>query len=111
MIVSPFAAVALSFVLDGDSSTNRAVFFVETFGVWAFAAYWWIKTLEMRETDAEQRGLDGALERKPVIPILPGAVEGSGASKVDQAIRRVMVPNDSAVERIVPADPPAPPKR
>jgi hypothetical protein len=108
MFLSPFAAMAISYLLGRDSST---VFFVETFGVWAFAAYWWIKTLEMRETDAEQRGADGVLERKAVAPIPAGAVEGTSASTVDRAIRRVMVPNDSTVERIVPADSPAPPKR
>lgn len=105
MIASPLAAVALSLLVDGDSSMKRLIFFVETFGVWAFAAYWWIKTLEMRETDAEQRGLDGVLERDAVEP-----VPSDGAKAVDRVIRRVMVPNDPAVERIVPARSPAPPK-
>ena len=105
-----FAFVAFLFSLVPLVGTVTGSIII-TLGVWAFAAYWLIKTLEMRESDADQRGLDGALERKPVDPILPGAVEGSSASKADRAIRRVMVPNDSTVERIVPADSPAPAKR
>ena len=31
--------------------------------MWTFAAYWMVKTLEMRETDAERRALDAELER------------------------------------------------
>ena len=109
MIASPLAAATLSLLVDRESSTTRAIFFVETFGVWTFAAYWWIKTLEMRETDAEQRGLDGVLEREAVEPVLPGGAAGGSTNAVDKAIRRVMVPNDPAVERIVPAEAPAPP--
>ena len=110
MIASPLAAVVLSLLVHGESM-KRVIFFVETFGVWSFAAYWWIKTLEMRETDAEQRGLDGELEREAVAPVPAGGGEGGGARAVDKVIRRVMVPNDPAVERIVPAGSPAPPKQ
>ena len=110
MIASPLAAAALSLLVDRYSPTKRLIFFVETFGVWTFAAYWWIKTLEMRETEAEQRGLDGVLERERVAPGAPGAAEGGGANAVDRVIRRVMVPYDPAVERVVPARSPAPPK-
>jgi hypothetical protein len=111
MIASPLAAAALSFLVDGDSSTTRVIFFVETFGVWAFAAYWWIKTLEMRETEAEQRGLDGVLERDAEAPVPAGGAEGGGANAMDRVIRRVMVPNEPAVEQIVPAKAPAPPRQ
>ena len=52
MITSPVVAVTLSLAFGQQSS----IFLVETLGVWAFAAYWWIKTLEMRESDAEQLG-------------------------------------------------------
>ena len=109
MIASPLAAAALSLLVDRDSM-KRLIFFVETFGVWSFAAYWWIKTLEMRETEAEQRGLDGVLEREPVTPVPPGGVEGGDANVVDRVIRRVMVPNEPAVERVVPAKAAAPPR-
>ena len=109
MIASPLAAVVLSLLVHGESM-KRVIFFVETFGIWTFAAYWWIKTLEMRESDAEQRGLDGVLEREPVVPVAAGGAQGGSANAVDRVIRRVMVPNEPAVERVVPARSPAPPK-
>jgi hypothetical protein len=111
MVVSPLVAAALSFPWGGDSSPNRLIFLVETFGVWAFAAYWWVKTLEMRESEADELAADGVLERKPVDPVPPPGPESGAANKVDRAIRRVMVPRKDKVERVVPADSPAPRKR
>ena len=109
MIASPLAAVVLSFLVERNSM-KRVIFFVETFGIWTFAAYWWIKTLEMRESDAEQRGLDGVLEREPVVPVPARGAQGGSANAVDRVIRRVMVPDEPAAERVVPARAPAPPK-
>ncbi len=48
MIVSPAAAVVLSFALEPTSRLRSVTFWVETLGVWSFAAYWIIKTGEMR---------------------------------------------------------------
>jgi hypothetical protein len=39
------------------------VLVIETFGVWAFAAYWWVKSRELKETSAEQRAIEGRLAR------------------------------------------------
>ena len=63
MIASPLAAVVLSFALDRTSLT----FWAEACGVWTFAAYWIIKTREMRETKAEKRALDAKLKRDAVL--------------------------------------------
>ena len=111
MITSPLVAAGLSLPRRGDSSPNRLIFLIETFGVWAFAAYWWVKTLEMRESEADEMAADGVLERKPVDQVPPPGPESGVANKVDRAIRRVMVPRKDKVERVVPADSPAPRKR
>jgi hypothetical protein len=66
MLASPVVAVALSFWLERLSPYKTMIFFVETFGVWAFSAYWTVKTFEMRESSAEKRSLDGELTREVV---------------------------------------------
>jgi hypothetical protein len=67
MVASPLAAIAISFALDERTSPFRTLkFWVETFAMWTFAAYWLIKTNEMRETKAEKRALDAELERAVV---------------------------------------------
>lgn len=50
MGLSPVIAVVLQSVL---GQTGKHVFFVEAAGVWAFAAFWLIKTLEMRVSGVE----------------------------------------------------------
>jgi len=108
MLAAPTGAVVLSYALDVASPTSRWIFFVETLGIWAFAAYWWFKTLEMRETKVDRAALDCELKRELVAPLPPGGADGAGASTVDKVVRRAMVPNTPTVERIVPADTPAP---
>jgi hypothetical protein len=93
MVASPLAAVALSWKADG--SMPRVIFLLETFAVWAFAAYWAVKTREMRATRADRRTADGAVERAAVPAEPPPRA-------VDRAIRRVMVPGRPVVERVVP---------
>jgi len=110
MILSPLVAVGLS-LPNGSLSESRLIYFIEWFGVWAFGAYWWVKTLEMRETKAEKAASSGALERKPVDAIPPGTPGYPPPSRVDRVIRRAMVPGSGKVERVVPATSPAPPKR
>jgi hypothetical protein len=67
LVVSPAAAVVLSFALEPASRLRTLVFWVESLAVWSFAAYWIVKTLEMRESDAERRALSAELERRPVV--------------------------------------------
>jgi hypothetical protein len=93
MVVSPAVAVVLSIALEPTSRLRTFTFWVEALGVWSFAAYWIIKTREMRESSAERRALNAELKRE-VVPMdeeVPAGPERSVAAKP----RRV--------ERIVPA--------
>lgn len=51
MLVSPLAAVILTFTL----SENSLIFFVELAAMWVFATYWLVKSVEIRETNAEEK--------------------------------------------------------
>jgi hypothetical protein len=59
MIGSPLAALIWNSTLRQSS----AVFYIEAFAVWVFAAYWLYKSKEMRESSAEQRAMAGGLRR------------------------------------------------
>jgi hypothetical protein len=93
MVVSPVAAVLVSFTLESVARSGTTIFWVEAFGVWTFSAYWTIKTLEMRESAAEKRGLDAELERAAV-PVVDVDAVASGKPVATATM---------AVERIVPA--------
>lgn len=56
MLVSPLAALLLTFATNHRSPF---IFFAEAFGVWSFAAYWWVKSREMALSRAESRALEG----------------------------------------------------
>ena len=101
MIASPLAAVALSFALERTSRFRTLTFWAEAFGVWAFAAYWMIKTGEMKETKAEKRALDAELKRE----VVPTASLEVDAASIDAG--RTATPRDLSESRqkeaIVPA--------
>lgn len=72
MILSPLAAVGLSFLLAADSSV---LFFVEAFAVWVFALYWVVKSLELKSTNAEHLALGGEISTfVPLKASVPGRV-------------------------------------
>ena len=83
MIVSPFTALALSFFL---RPADARIFLVETLGVWAFSAYWVVKTLEMRDSSAEKLALDAELRRE-LVPD-PDGREGPPTSGAAEKIVR-----------------------
>lgn len=58
MVVSPVGAVILSRFVGLATSY---VFFAEAFAVYAFAAYWLVKTIEIRESNADRRAVSGEL--------------------------------------------------
>ena len=91
LIVSPLAAVVLSFALEPASRFRTIIFWVESLAVWSFAAYWIVKTLEMRESEAEKRALDAELERRVVRPPAP-----------------LSSPRAPEIEAVVPAAPKVP---
>ena len=97
MILSPAAAVVLSLPFLASTQVNTVKFWVEALAVWAFAAYWIVKTGEMRESTAERRALDAELTRAVVAPVPEMAVAGGRAQ------RR----KGRHVEAIVPASQPA----
>lgn len=75
MIISPVVAAILTYVFRFRDSY---IFFAETCGVYAFAIYWLVKTIEIRETNADRKAAQGKLK-------LPA---GKGAS---DAIREMPV--------------------
>ena len=62
MIASPVIAVAVKLILQPDPGKGSIVFFIEAVGVIVFGSYWIIKSNEIKETNAEQLALRGALE-------------------------------------------------
>ena len=58
MLASPLVAFTLNAVFGGKGTI---VFFVEAAGVWAFAAYWWVKSYEMRLSKVTRRALRGEI--------------------------------------------------
>jgi hypothetical protein len=75
MLLSPLAALALTLA---TSDRSRLIFFLEAFGVWAFAAYWWTKSREMAKSSAELDALAAKLQppRRRRGRILPEFVVG-----------------------------------
>jgi hypothetical protein len=68
LLLSPLAAVAASYVLDQHPNYK---FFIEAFGVWSFAYYWWTKSREFTITSAEKRAVCGELKNMPRRGLVP----------------------------------------
>jgi hypothetical protein len=58
MLVSPLVALMLTVVTNHRSPL---IFVAEWFGVWSFAAYWWVKSQEMELSGAERHALAGTI--------------------------------------------------
>jgi hypothetical protein len=58
MVLFPLIALALAVF---SNSLQRYVFWAEWVGIWAFAAYWWTKSRELAESEAEIRAVTGRL--------------------------------------------------
>jgi hypothetical protein len=79
MLVSPLTA----FMMNSFIGRGKAyVFFIETAGIWAFAAYWLVKSSELKKSNATRRALRGEIETSrrgaasvaaPSEPLLPEA--------------------------------------
>ena len=83
MIASPLAAMAVSWWLGLRSGDSTVVLWIETFGVCIFASYWAVKTLELRESDAERLALDANLKRVVEPPKMDQPAAGRAAKRRD----------------------------
>ncbi len=63
MIVSPLAAVLWNALFTPAGTHSSKTFFLEAFGVFAFAGYWLVKSFELKETSAEAKVLKGKVAR------------------------------------------------
>ncbi len=97
MVLFPVIAVVLSFWLETRLGKTVIIYVAETLGVWAFCAYWGIKSYEMRVSAVDQRALDRELERR--------AVHSPGTS--DKAAMPGANVTQKVVERIVAAPRPS----
>lgn len=68
LFVSPLAALAVAYFSRAQGSL---LFFIESFAVWVFAAYWAVKSKEFKITAAERRALYGALENVSGVGVVP----------------------------------------
>jgi hypothetical protein len=59
MIASPLVAFFLTITVN---DFHKYIFFVEAVGVWAFALYWWRKSVELSITGAEKLAINEKLE-------------------------------------------------
>lgn len=62
MIVLPIAIAVVSRALDRGDAAFPVIFLVETAAVLTFAAYWLTKSIELRQTHAEQHALAGLVK-------------------------------------------------
>ena len=60
MLVFPLAAFILAHVIGMD---KYLVLFVEALGIWVFAYYWYVKSKEIRESDADKKATTRPLPR------------------------------------------------
>jgi hypothetical protein len=61
MITSPVFALVAARVLSSPGNESSLVFYLEAFGVWAFAAYWLVKSWELKQTHADRAAAQGLL--------------------------------------------------
>ena len=64
MIVLPIAASIVARWFDRPGQDTTRVFWIEFAAVYAFAAYWIAKSLEMSRTQAERRAVQGRLQQQ-----------------------------------------------
>ena len=90
MVAAPVLAAILTQFLGLHASY---IFFAEAFGVYAFAAYWLVKTLEIRETNADRRAASGELQ----LPAGAGAADAVREVRVTSKAQNVVTATSSSV--------------
>ena len=61
MLASPLIAVAFTFLFRSAVQQSPLVFFLEAVAVWVFAAYWLVKSQEMKDTRVDRLALEGKI--------------------------------------------------
>lgn len=56
------ASPVIAFILNWVTGASSYTFFIETAGIWAFAAFWWVKSRELKESSATVDAVRGAVE-------------------------------------------------
>lgn len=67
MIVLPLTAAGIAYGIEPDPTRWSWLFAAEAGAVEAFAAYWYVKSRELRETEAERLALEGRLAANPAV--------------------------------------------
>lgn len=62
MVASPAIAVGLKWFLQPGPGQGTTIFFIEAVGVVIFGIYWFVKSIEIKETHAERDAVEGRLE-------------------------------------------------
>jgi hypothetical protein len=76
MVIFPLLAFATTLFLNAQ---NAFVFFLEMAGIWAFATYWAIKSMELEYSQNELRALEKSSNLPPNLPKVTGSGDGSKA--------------------------------
>lgn len=83
MLASPLIAFALNGVFRDITDQNPLTFFIEAVGVWVFATYWFVKSRELAETDAERLAVEGKLKVADAPGTMPWRVVQVGVDDLD----------------------------
>jgi hypothetical protein len=63
MGVFPLVGLILAYIFDEE--VHRHVFWIEAAGIWIFAVYWYTKSKELKESQAEAKAATGTLAQPP----------------------------------------------
>jgi hypothetical protein len=74
MVIFPLLAFVATLFLNAQ---NEFVFFLEMVGIWAFATYWTIKSMELEYSQNEIRALEKESKLPPNLPKVTGSGDGS----------------------------------
>lgn len=72
MVISPALAAVLTLLFQVPEEESTLTFFLEAVAVWIFAAYWVLKSRELRRTEAERLALEGKLKSVSTVTRTPG---------------------------------------
>jgi hypothetical protein len=77
MLLSPVVAVIIAQLFQRGREQSSLVFFIEALAVWLFAAFWLVKSRELKATDADRLVLERKLQAQASAKRDTGAAPGS----------------------------------